>query len=1051
MTTTSFLQKYPDYYNSIEDCIKFDKNYNKEQSNSRYKNFNQINFTAGDEEQFNKYRYDKNNLNEIDPSKISLKNNIYNDFELYSKFDKYNNLNALSVTNTFKYIFNKFKKGIFVKIVNNELKVFLPFSNVNFVNEWSHNIKIDPKFNGDIYTFFNYISEIEGYKFNKNTINSFINSWYSNNSLLRYEYPIYEGDTNVSCIKNMLEELCKNRKLPDIELFINRRDFPLLTKGGYEPYYNLWNSMEKPLVSHNYNKYVPILSMSSFEHFSDILIPTHDDWIRIQNKENKWFPRSSQQHTYNFTKEWGDKIPIAIFRGSSTGSGVTIDTNQRLKLAYISKNTHPDENGIPYIDAGITKWNMRAKKIINNPCLQTLDVSNIPFELSNKMTPEEQSKYKYIIHVDGHVSAFRLSYELSMNSVILIVKSKWKIWYSDLLKPYVHYIPIKEDLSDIIDIIKWCRNNDKKCQEISKNAKDFYNKYLQKDSIFDYLQKLFIDLKKDIGFYKYIEQKPLDLQFNVEYSFLFDNIKLHNKKIENISFPNSERCYGFLKGINYVVNIIKNNNLNKFKLINNIFMNKNGRIDKYKLSNFNFTFKISNDEQKIKEHIHETYIGTNCINNLLKYIPNFVYNFGIVKQDDNYIVINEYIEGETFQNYIKNKDFNFKEYLLILIQLCLALEFSQKKCGFVHYDLTVWNIIIQKLPEEITIDYPIDHNKIFRIKTNIVPIIIDYGKSHVFHENKHYGYINMFNFNTCSDMLSLLITSIYQIVIDQKLSKYDFTNLLTLSNFISNTKFCNSKFKNAKDIRNFFHNAKKYSNLINTNKYELEKLSPIDLIHYINKNIKYNLSYQITNNYENIMNKLSSEQVFNFSISNNNDERLQSYLNIFRKVKHINFDELNSIYLLYFIVYLENILISNYYSLLEFLKEEEIENTYDNYLFNSLKILNKKVENIDINLHNILTTELKKLNNIDNNFTEDDLFFKDKILTKIQVDININTNILKITDIIEDIILNKSKLIIKYDKNFYKQISQMLSVNTKEINNKICNYNSLKYLFKKIY
>lgn len=1051
MTTTSFLQKYPDYYNSIEDCIKFDKNYNKEQSNLRYKNFNQINFTAGDEEQFNKYRYDKNNLNEIDPSKISLKNNIYKEHELYSKFDKYNNLDALSVTNTFKYIFNKFKKGIFVKIFNNELKVFLPFSNVNFVNEWSHNIKIDPKFNGDIYTFFNYISEIEGYKFNKNTINTFINSWYSNNSLLRYEYPIYEGDTNVSCIKNMLEELCKNRKLPDIELFINRRDFPLLTKGGYEPYYHLWNSMEKPLISHNYNKYSPILSMSSFEHFSDILIPTHDDWIRIQNKENKWFPRSSQKHTYNFTKEWDTKIPIAIFRGSSTGSGVTIDTNQRLKLVYISKNTLPDENGIPYIDAGITKWNMRAKKIINNPYLQTLDLSNIPFDLSNKMTPEEQSKYKYIIHVDGHVSAFRLSYELSMNSVILIVKSKWKLWYSDLLQPYVHYIPVKEDLSDIIDIIKWCRNNDKKCQEISKNAKDFYNKYLQKEGVFDYLQKIFINLKKDIGLYKYIAQKPFDLQFNNEYSFLFDNINLDNKKIENISFPNSDRCYGFLKGINDVVDIIKNNNLDKFKLINNIFMNKNGRIDKYKLSNFNFTFKISNDEQKIKEHIHESYIGTNCINNLLKYIPNFVYNFGIVKKDDNYIVINEYIEGETFQNYIKNKDFNFKEYLLILIQLCLALEFSQKKCGFVHYDLTVWNIIIQKLPDEIFIDYPIEHNKIFRIKTNIVPIIIDYGKSHVFHDNKHYGYINMFNFNTNNDMLSLLITSIYQIVIDQKLSKYDFTNLLTLSNFISNTKFYNGKFKNAKDIRNFFHNAKKYSNLINTNKYELEKLSPIDLINYINKNIKYNLSYQITNNYENIMNKLSSEQVFNFSIANNNNERIQSYLNIFRKVKHINFDELNSIYLLYFILYLENILISNYYSLLEFLKEEDIENKYENYLFDSLKILNKKAENIHINLHNILITDLKKINNIDNNFNEDDLFFKDKILSKIEVNININTNILKISDIIDHIILNKSKLIIKYDKNFYKQISQLLSVNIKEINNKICNHNSLKYLFKKIY
>ena len=54
-TTTSFLQKYPDFFNSQEECDKFIKNYNKEISNSRYKNFKQTHFTAGDEEQFKKY------------------------------------------------------------------------------------------------------------------------------------------------------------------------------------------------------------------------------------------------------------------------------------------------------------------------------------------------------------------------------------------------------------------------------------------------------------------------------------------------------------------------------------------------------------------------------------------------------------------------------------------------------------------------------------------------------------------------------------------------------------------------------------------------------------------------------------------------------------------------------------------------------------------------------------------------------------------------------------------------------------------------------------
>jgi len=152
MSTTSLFQKYPDYYDSYEECVLFEKNYNKEKSNPRYKNFKQVNFTAGDEEQFNNYKYEKNNIDEILTANIKLDNNLFLECKLFAEWEKYKNLNAISISNTFKYIFNKFKKGIFVKIVNNNLKVFLPFSNVNFINEWSKNIKIDPKY-GNIYNF----------------------------------------------------------------------------------------------------------------------------------------------------------------------------------------------------------------------------------------------------------------------------------------------------------------------------------------------------------------------------------------------------------------------------------------------------------------------------------------------------------------------------------------------------------------------------------------------------------------------------------------------------------------------------------------------------------------------------------------------------------------------------------------------------------------------------------------------------------------------------------------------------------------------------------
>ena len=80
MTTTSSFQKYPDYYNSIEDCNLFIKNYNKESTNPRYKNFKQVHFTAGDEDQFQKYICNQNGNDtqvEISEDNLFYKNSLF--------------------------------------------------------------------------------------------------------------------------------------------------------------------------------------------------------------------------------------------------------------------------------------------------------------------------------------------------------------------------------------------------------------------------------------------------------------------------------------------------------------------------------------------------------------------------------------------------------------------------------------------------------------------------------------------------------------------------------------------------------------------------------------------------------------------------------------------------------------------------------------------------------------------------------------------------------------------------------------------------------------
>ncbi len=70
----------------------------------------------------------------------------------------------------------------------------------------------------------------------------------------------------------------------------------------------------------------------------------------------------------------------------------------------------------------LLNWNLRPRKILNEKYLQTINIEKEAPKVS-PLTPEEQSKYKYIINIDGHVSAFRLSLEMSMGCCILLVKS----------------------------------------------------------------------------------------------------------------------------------------------------------------------------------------------------------------------------------------------------------------------------------------------------------------------------------------------------------------------------------------------------------------------------------------------------------------------------------------------------------------------------------------------------------------------------------------------------------------------------------------------------
>jgi len=386
-------------------------------------------------------------------------------------------------------------------------------------------------------------------------VNRDIKQWYANNcilnSSLRKEVGNTgkdhwggkaglpdEGDKSVALYLELLSITCLYKKVDNCCFFINVRDFPILRKDGKHPYEILYcpddnnNTGYKCNVPKivNVQNLISVYSQSKTKDFLDKLLPTEDEIGEVLNVNA--IPNCTS-YRVKIAKErlnkinWDEKKDIGLFRGSLTGCAV-YENNQRIQLSLISLK-YPD-----LIDSKITKASRRIKK---DPLSKVINISppykiRSPYKIKDEykyinfkelvtkteMTNDEQAKYKYIIIVEGFVSAFRMARMLSWGSLIINIDTRWKMWFEEYYKGKLNF-RYYEDLTNnnlktthglkiklvpeykyknkkgkyykinekhLIDTIKWCKNNDKICHFIAENGVKFWERNLNKNSILNY-------------------------------------------------------------------------------------------------------------------------------------------------------------------------------------------------------------------------------------------------------------------------------------------------------------------------------------------------------------------------------------------------------------------------------------------------------------------------------------------------------------------------------------------------------------------------------------
>lgn len=154
---------------------------------------------------------------------------------------------------------------------------------------------------------------------------------------------------------------------------------------------------------------------------------------------------------------WNDKINKCVWRCG------LVNGNDYNFIDIKEKNVHPRQY---FVD------------LYNNNKFKNIDYSN------EFMNIKDQIKYKYILDIDGYASTWSATvWKLYSGSVLLKQTSVWSQWYYDELIPWVHYVPIENDFSDLNEKIQWCIDNDDKCKQIVENSRKFVTIKLQWDKV----------------------------------------------------------------------------------------------------------------------------------------------------------------------------------------------------------------------------------------------------------------------------------------------------------------------------------------------------------------------------------------------------------------------------------------------------------------------------------------------------------------------------------------------------------------------------------------
>lgn len=202
----------------------------------------------------------------------------------------------------------------------------------------------------------------------------------------------------------------------------------------------------------------PILTLSApVNCYHSFPIPTYETIAHAK------FPWSELVETYQKAYPWSEKKRSVIWRGTATGDKNS-EKNKRVQLCKLAAK-RPD-----LVDAKLSRK--------QNDDFFVDGFNETPY-LGEPVPMIDFQKYRGIVDIDGNSWSSRFGMLLCLSSVVLKVQPASVDYFHPQLRPWVHYIPVQSDLSDLNKMAEVALSeDDPRPRRIIKNANRWCQRHL---------------------------------------------------------------------------------------------------------------------------------------------------------------------------------------------------------------------------------------------------------------------------------------------------------------------------------------------------------------------------------------------------------------------------------------------------------------------------------------------------------------------------------------------------------------------------------------------